>query len=106
MEEIWMKQKTGKKLPNQTGYNASKGILTPSKSDGYPSRMKYSVIDASWTQKGRSQPLLCSEERRSIPHGCQAPFRQKYEKKFSSHLSACQRGILTPAREHKDTFRL
>ena len=33
------------------------------------------------------------------------PFRQKYEK-FSSHVSACQRGFLTPAREHKDTNRL
>ena len=58
-------------------------------------------------KKGAVSPLLCSallcsKERRSIPHGCQAPFRQKYEK-FSSHVSACQRGFLTPEREHKDT---
>jgi len=46
--------------------------------------------------------LLCSEQHISIPHGCQAPFRQKYEK-FPSHVSACQRGFFTPAHEHKDT---
>ena len=42
--------------------------------------------------------LLCSKERSSIPHGCQAPFRQKYEK-FSSHVSACQRGFFAPVRQ-------
>ena len=30
--------------------------------------------------------LLCSEERNSIPHGCQAPFRQKHEKSRVPHL--------------------
>ena len=88
------------KPPNLTGYTYPVRIRRLSITNVVFSFMRLAIARRKKDAVSPCSALFCSKERSSIPHGCQAPFHQKYEK-FSSHVPACQRGFLTPAREQK-----